>query len=110
MRREERVTVQGPVKEQQPDGMSHGGVSQNPGGAVLTSCPPSIIKHRPAMVPTRRPHRPKSPWHTGISRSLTLARIVGAVHGTNNTWVLRKHNLEGSCNHWGPIKARRRFS
>ena len=26
MRREERVTVQGPVKEQQPDGMSHGGL------------------------------------------------------------------------------------
>ena len=25
MRREERVTVQGPVTEQQPDGMSHGG-------------------------------------------------------------------------------------
>ena len=25
MRREERVTVQGPVKEQQADGMSHGG-------------------------------------------------------------------------------------
>ena len=25
MRREERVTVQGPVKEQQPDGMSYGG-------------------------------------------------------------------------------------
>ena len=25
MRRDERVTVQGPVKEQQPDGMSHGG-------------------------------------------------------------------------------------
>ena len=25
MRREERVTVQGPVKEQQRDGMSHGG-------------------------------------------------------------------------------------
>ena len=25
MRREDRVTVQGPVKEQQPDGMSHGG-------------------------------------------------------------------------------------
>ena len=28
MRREERVTVQGPVKEQQPDGMSHRGVSR----------------------------------------------------------------------------------
>ena len=26
MRREERVTVQGPIKKQQPDGMSHGGV------------------------------------------------------------------------------------
>ena len=25
MQREERVTVKGPVKEQQPDGMSHGG-------------------------------------------------------------------------------------
>ena len=25
MRREERVTVQGPVKKRQPDGMSHGG-------------------------------------------------------------------------------------
>ena len=25
MRREERVTVQGPIKEQQPDGMSHRG-------------------------------------------------------------------------------------
>ena len=30
MRREERVTVQGPVKEQQPDGMSHRGVQQPP--------------------------------------------------------------------------------
>ena len=33
MRREERVTVQGPVKEQQPDGMSHRGGG---GGQVLT--------------------------------------------------------------------------
>ena len=30
MRREERVTVQGPVKEQQPDGMSHRGVNRAP--------------------------------------------------------------------------------
>ena len=28
MQREERVTVQGPVKEQQPDGLSHRGRSQ----------------------------------------------------------------------------------
>ena len=42
MRREERVTVQGPVKEQQPDGMSHGGggvhvITQAP--ALPTKCP-----------------------------------------------------------------------
>ena len=30
MRREERVTVQGPVKEQQPDGMSHRGLDPPP--------------------------------------------------------------------------------
>ena len=30
MQRDERVTVQGPVNEQQPDGMSHGG-----GGACV---------------------------------------------------------------------------
>ena len=30
MRREERVTVQGPVKEQQPDGMSQRGVTPPP--------------------------------------------------------------------------------
>ena len=30
MRREERVTVQGPVKEQQPDGMSHRGAPPPP--------------------------------------------------------------------------------
>ena len=32
MRREERVTVQGPVKEQQPDGMSHRGFEPQDGG------------------------------------------------------------------------------
>ena len=40
MRREERVTVQGPVKEQQPDGMSHRGVLDPPpppGDAELLS-------------------------------------------------------------------------
>ena len=34
MRREERVTVQGPVKEQQPDGMSHTGGTPRPGGLL----------------------------------------------------------------------------
>ena len=36
MQREERVTVQGPVKEQQPDGMSHrGACSFNKGDTVF---------------------------------------------------------------------------
>ena len=35
MRREERVTVQGPMKEQQPDGMSHRG-----GGESVAVAPP----------------------------------------------------------------------
>ena len=40
MRREERVTVQGPVKEQQPDGMSHrGGLPTPP-----TTTPTKIIR------------------------------------------------------------------
>ena len=34
MRRDERVTVQGPVEKQQPDGMSHGGMSEAQGGRV----------------------------------------------------------------------------
>ena len=39
MRREERVTVQGPVKKQQPDGMSHrGGV----GPLFQTPPPPEL--------------------------------------------------------------------
>ena len=42
MRREERVTVQGPVKEQQPDGMSHRGGAVEPGGSndgmTITIC------------------------------------------------------------------------
>ena len=41
MRREERVTVQGPVKEQQPDGMSHrgGGVNCTPTRSVRAKTP-----------------------------------------------------------------------
>ena len=37
MRREERVTVQGPVKKQQPYEMSHRGLTQRPGALVCRS-------------------------------------------------------------------------
>ena len=47
MRREERVTVQGPVKKQQPDGMSHRG-----GGGGWTHPP---IPPRPTHPPPTTP-------------------------------------------------------
>ena len=40
VRREERVTVQGPVKEQQPDGMSHRG------GLGAEACVNSVFSQR----------------------------------------------------------------
>ena len=40
MRREERVTVQGPVKEQQPDGMSHRGRGGGGGACPSATVPP----------------------------------------------------------------------
>ena len=48
MRREEWVTVQGPVKEQQPDGMSHRG------GAPTHPPPPAPEK---LQLPLKRPPR-----------------------------------------------------
>ena len=48
MQREERVTVQGPVKEQQPDGMSHRGCSSV--GARVWKVFPGGHKWRPAPV------------------------------------------------------------
>ena len=46
MRREERVTVQGPVKEQQPYGMSHGGAA----GAVQGPNPPPSPPEGPYAI------------------------------------------------------------
>ena len=73
MRREERVTVHGPVKEQQPDGMSHRGWGLKDGvlrmiegeaqgewtpacfnGEQWDEC--SALTHSPAQ------HRPTSNW------------------------------------------------
>ena len=39
MRREERVTVQGPVKKQQPDGMSHRGIEGSGHGGRFSAIP-----------------------------------------------------------------------
>ena len=60
MRREERVTVRGPVKKQQPDGMSHGGgggaVKRGP-GRLPTSCNTAFFTPNPtgaSAFPIRR--------------------------------------------------------
>ena len=44
MRRDERVTVQGPVKKQQPDGMSHRG------GGGLIACRPCWTRPHPSVA------------------------------------------------------------
>ena len=46
MRREERVTVQGPVKEQQPDGMSHRGSVSNKEGAQMDGAEVAYFSHQ----------------------------------------------------------------
>ena len=47
MRREERVTVQGPAKEQQPDGMSHRGVRHTNPPRSARPTPRAMEKHIP---------------------------------------------------------------
>ena len=71
MRREERVTVQGPVKKQQPDGMSHGGggaagytplpskAQASPGGRVRRSGP-APGHAAPSLAPPAPPSAPES--------------------------------------------------
>ena len=69
MRREERVTVQGPVKKQQPDGMSHGGggggwrsatsrsFSRFPAffsAAAFCACPPCVRVGAVCVSPVQR--------------------------------------------------------
>ena len=71
MRREERVTVQGPVKKQQPDGMSHrGGGGASPTAARSARIPP---KHRPRAS---SPSPKRVPLSLSRSLSLSLARSL----------------------------------
>ena len=50
MRREERVTVQGPVKEQQPDGMSHRGGGGGRGTRQFGYVPSGLRGYRRVQV------------------------------------------------------------
>ena len=65
MRREERVTVQGPVKEQQPDGMSHRGGGE--GGRRQPTKAPHDVGGQTVPVPPlpterREAHEGHAPW------------------------------------------------
>ena len=86
MRMEERVTVQGPVKEQQPDGMSHRGCSCHPRGA----CPrgsetsnPGVASHKSnRCIPPRVP--PQAPPF----RRTMSGRQANGVEGASGTLTL----------------------
>ena len=68
-RREERVTVQGPVKKQQPDGMSHRGGGGATHSALMAHTHPPLgpsgtgrsakgVRYRPLRPDSRHPTRP----------------------------------------------------
>ena len=95
MRREERVTVKGPVKEQQPDRMSHGGggggfgSSSWGGGGGLSRTVPAAPR---AQHPT-----PPRPVHTGRDANLNgrcrsaISKPLRSAHGPQTpapfSWV-----------------------
>ena len=65
MRRDERGTVQGPVKEQQPDGMSHTGGPER--GLLVLPAPMAVYPNGQGPAPTlcQSPHDTRtahSPW------------------------------------------------
>ena len=113
MRREERVTVQGPVKEQQPDGMSHRGGTGGwtGGGGVHFSPPPvplnpgSTQQHRQQQHATRtsRPGHPSvpaisicpSPIQRGSPRPVGAlgmgATSGGAPPTSTRSWAKKSH-------------------
>ena len=100
MRREERVTVQGPVKEQQPDGMSHRGGGKRPcsGQRVSPSpSPSSPIPKRSCPGPqrARRAHTTRHrlvtpPWDVAIRtpvRALARGRLCPSPSSPCRRWL-----------------------
>ena len=83
MRREERVTVQGPVKEQQPDGMSHRGYH----GITAESAPQGCASERaPDMSRAAAPPPPRTrglsvealclDWRIGVAANHQSTRLT----------------------------------
>ena len=92
MRREERVTVQGPLKEQQPDGMSHRGGGASPWGFDVHTahecCPCSGVRpghgtnpSAPHVIPLTTIPAPSSKGDTvdkgpSLTFRIVFARVV----------------------------------
>ena len=89
MRREERVTVQGPVKKQQPDGMSHGGVLP-----LVLWC--AAILLRPCPTPHQPPRTPSPSAEGGkglqIQTSPRVAALLAGVLRRGSDGVLPPHD------------------
>ena len=75
MRREERVTVQGPVKEQQPDGMSHRGG----GGGIFSGLTRGVQVVRPLRRSACSPMRCRPGG--GLETEQGAARDTPALEG-----------------------------
>ena len=85
MQREERVTVQGPVKEQQPNGMSHGGGGRVCPGKEHFSLPPPPFP----LPPLSRSAYPSQVdvWACVSGDVLERLTTVGGEGGTPPPWT-----------------------
>ena len=89
MRREERVTVQGPVKRLQPDGLSHGGGGGGGGGSGAELLNGALVK-------------PGPPVHRSAARGLWCSRggrgrseraqLGAAAFGTTKCQTMPRHS------------------
>ena len=71
MRREERVTVQGPIKKQQPDGMSHRGALGPPAPLKCNSVyPPPALKAPPPPLPWQIDCTDRTEHHCRVNPSM----------------------------------------
>ena len=79
MRREERVTVQGPVKEHQPDGMSHRGCCDVP--STFITVPPRSDSHTGAgqcLHPSKEFSGSGDFWFTHLPAASTRRAVTSA--------------------------------
>ena len=87
MRREERVTVQGPVKEHQPDGMSHRGFASK--SVQAASAPP------PRALDPSLGSGPQQLWHRDTATYTVSVSGCGSVRGCGFKMELLRRVVSG---------------